>query len=72
MNNEILAQARQLSSNTISYLIQDTNYETIDQVQQEFVLFIHESGKSYGSWQEAWIDFRLKTKYVGISTLVNV
>lgn len=71
-NQEVLAHARLLSSGTIANLIDDNRYVIIDKARDDFILFIIESKKKYESWVDAWLDFRLNTKYVGISTLVEV
>jgi hypothetical protein len=48
--------ARALSSGTMSYLVNDTRYSVVDQVQADFVEFFEENPR-YENWVKAWEDF---------------
>lgn len=56
-NQEILSDARSLSSGTIATITGNKKYEDIDKTQGQFVNFIQKSDKKYNNWQEAWKDF---------------
>jgi len=48
--------ARALSSGTLSYLVNDTRYVLVDQVQAEFVEFCEEN-PHFENWIDAWESF---------------
>lgn len=53
---ELVRDARALSSGTLSYLVDDTRYTVVDQVQADFVEFCEEN-QHYPDWKQAWADF---------------
>lgn len=61
--SDVSRQARELSSGTVSYLINHRNYEAIERAQQDFIAFIDRmdalAGRPmYRKWQDAWTAFR--------------
>jgi len=55
--NTVTQDARALSSGTLSYLIEETNYEIIFTVQNEFVLFCRKHEGEFTNWIQAWHAF---------------
>jgi len=54
----VVMQARALSSGTLSYLVGSTLYTVIDAVRAEFIEYCEETQAHYKSWQEAWTDYK--------------
>ena len=54
----IINQARALSSGTLSYLCGSTLYATVDQVRADFIDYCEETNAHYKTSQEAWNDYK--------------
>lgn len=57
MTTKTTQDARALSSGTLSYLIDNTNYAEIDKVQAAFINFCIEHEGEFENWKSAWKAF---------------
>lgn len=56
-SNRVISDIINLSSGTMSVLTRKNNYEELDKIQLEFLIFVQNSKETFENWQEAWHSF---------------
>lgn len=69
--DQVMKDARALSSGTISCLIKRTDYRAIDIVQAAFVDFCIDHAGEFENWKTAWHEFDLKFDYTTLEPFTN-
>ncbi len=56
----IITEARMLSSGTIAGLIDNSNYDAIEEAQQKFIVWLTQQENLFENWHLAWEAFCLE------------
>ncbi len=62
--DRVLHDCMAISSGTLSYLIDCREYETLDKVQSNFVLWVASYPGNFENWQAAWQAFVNQIPYI--------
>ena len=57
----IITEARMLSSGTIAGLIDNSNYDAIEEAQQKFIVWLSQTERTFKNWRLAWEAFCLES-----------